>query len=50
MPLLPPGEMFQSTESSKLRKVSVVMMSPARSTRVRAPSTTCQPDGIESAL
>src|SRR5207245_2349114 len=42
--------MFQSSDSSKLPYLSLVMMSPADATRVRAPSTTCQPEGIESFL
>src|SRR2546425_8450609 len=42
--------MFHSSDSSKLAYFSLVMMSPADATRVRAPSTTCHPDGIESFL
>src|SRR6266480_2599489 len=53
MPLLPPGAIFHSSVSSKLAKRSRVTMSLgpeslAGPTRVKAPSTTCQPEGIES--
>src|SRR5439155_18321675 len=40
--------MFHSSDSSKLRNFSVVMMSAAGLTRLSVPSTTCHPDGIES--
>src|SRR5438045_5841136 len=48
IPLLPPGAIFHSSVSSKLAKRSRVTMSLAGPTRVKAPSTTCQPEGIES--
>src|SRR5437660_215221 len=40
--------MFHSSDSSKLRNFSFVMMSAAGLTRFSVPSTTCHPDGIES--
>src|SRR5437764_12767539 len=48
MPLLPFGETFHSSVSSKFLNFSVVMMSAAGRTRVSAPSLTPHPDGIVS--
>src|SRR6266516_118186 len=48
MPLLPFGETFHSSDSSKFLNFSLVMMSAAGRTRVSAPSLTPHPDGIES--
>src|SRR5207302_1249654 len=48
MPLLPFGETFHSSVSSKFLNFSVVMMSAAGRTRWRVPSRTPHPDGIVS--
>src|SRR6266487_1686005 len=48
MPLLPFGETFHSSVSSKFLNFSVVMISAAGRTRVSAPSLTPHPDGIVS--
>src|SRR6266851_2768518 len=45
MPLLPPGEIFHSSASSKFLNCASVMVAPASATRVNAPSLTCQPAG-----
>src|SRR3989449_8707281 len=49
-PAVAPGATFHSSDSSKSRNCSRVTMSPAAATRVRAPFTTCHPDGGESIL